>query len=123
MRKEGEEEEEDGQFGRVEEEQSRRRYYRRLSEIDARNEGAKRMTGTRDDGRFERERQIDGTNGRLERNGSTKEEGRNEVGSCAIYAPRKSPSKRTRSVSSRRNHAGKRTETEKKIGREAEEDN
>lgn len=98
MRKEEEEEEEDGQFGRVEEEQSRRRYYRRLSEIDVRNEGAKRMMGTRDDGRFERERQIDGTNGRLERNGTTKEEGRNKVGSCAIYAPRKSPSKRTHSV-------------------------
>lgn len=56
--------------------------------------------GTRDDGRVERERQIDGTNDRLERNRAIrKKEGRkNERGDCAIYDPQKSSSKRTRFV-------------------------
>lgn len=76
--------------GRLEEERTneRRRYYRRLSEIDVPwNEGVKRMR-TRDE-RAERERQIDGTNGQLERNrrgGRMKE--------VAIYALQKSLTKR-----------------------------
>lgn len=55
------------------------------------NEGVKRMR-TRDE-RAERERQIDGTNGQLERN----RRGR-RMKEVAIYALQKSPTKRARSL-------------------------